>query len=389
MVTLTLEDRSEEVLGSLAWLGNDTLEENASFFPSALGEAVKEEWLRLEEEVPQLEVIKLQLMPEHLHVVVFATERLEKPLGKYVGILKNRCNKHYWRELTEKGLLGKKGEEAPPSLFSEGFTDSILMHEGQLEAMIRYLELNPYRALTKRSNPELFRVVSRLVVRAAQREAGEAAQPSCTEQDRPEEQNRPSCTEQDRKSHTEQDRLEEQDRKAELSREQDGKGRPKGGGLGAKELGSFAAIGNRFLLERPMRMQVRCHNNKTEENLRLIARQKEYFLERARRGGVIVSPCISEGEKEIARAALEEGLPLIVILENGFPPMYKPPGIYFEACAKGLLLMLAPWEYHMERRTITREQCLELNEMAFQISTEPWTEAKEKEFKNSGKMLTR
>lgn len=136
---------------------------------------------------------------------------------------------------------------------------------------------------------------------------------------------------------------------------------------------TFAAIGNRWLLNKPLRMQVRCHNNTTTENLRLIEQQKKYFLERGRKGGVIVSPCISSGEKEVARAALDAEVPLVVILENGFPPIYKPPGKYFEACAKGLLLMLAPWPYHMERRNITRSQCLALNEMAYRLSTEPWT----------------
>ena len=81
-------------------------------------------------------------------------------------------------------------------------------------------------------------------------------------------------------------------------------------------------------------------------------------------GTVLVSPCISSGEKEIARAALEAGLPLIVLVENGFSPLYKPPGRYFDACAKGRLLMLAPFPYHRDRRTITREQCLTLNEWA-------------------------
>lgn len=142
---------------------------------------------------------------------------------------------------------------------------------------------------------------------------------------------------------------------------------------------TFAAIGNRWLPDRPVRMQVKCHNNNTVANLRLIERQKAYFLDKGGKGGIVVSPCISAGEKEIARATLEANQPLIVILENGFPPMYKPPCKYFEACAKGLLLMLAPWPYHMEKRTITRHQCLELNDMARSISTEPWTQELEQE----------
>lgn len=133
-----------------------------------------------------------------------------------------------------------------------------------------------------------------------------------------------------------------------------------------------------------IRLQVRCHNNTTSQNLHLIEQQKKYFLECGKKGGVVVSPCISAGEKEIARAALEAKQPLIVVLENGFPPMYKPPGRLFDACAEGLLLMLAPWPFHMEKRTITRDQCLQLNAMAAAISNVPWTEELEQALLKAG-----
>ena len=35
-----------------------------------------------------------------------------------------------------------------------------------------------------------------------------------------------------------------------------------------------------------------------------------------------------------------------------------------DACARGQLLILAPWEHHNERTTISRNQCLSLNDMA-------------------------
>lgn len=54
--------------------------------------------------------------------------------------------------------------------------------------------------------------------------------------------------------------------------------------------------------------------------------------------------------------------------ENGFPRLYKPCGESFYACSEGLLLQISPWDYHMEKKTITREQCLELNEMAERIA---------------------
>lgn len=286
--------------GSVGRLGASS---SAELVPSTLGSHVAREWYALCEEYPQIKILHLQLMPEHLHVVLYVMERIPRHLGKLVGIVKNRCNKHFWRQLDEQGLLGPRDTESPPRLFARNFQDTILSHGGQLGTMLEYARQNPYRALVKRENADLFRVVAELKV------GGE----------------------------------------------------------------TFAAIGNRWLLDRPVRMQVRCHNNTSPANLWLIARQKVYFLDRGEKGGVVVSPCISAGEKEIARAVLDAGKPLIVILENGFPPLYKPPGKYFEACAEGRLLMLAPWPYHMEQRTITRSQCNALNAMAAAISNEPWT----------------
>ena len=98
-----------------------------------------------------------------------------------------------------------------------------------------------------------------------------------------------------------------------------------------------------------------------------LAEKKEELLAAARHGAVLVSPCISPGEKEIAAAAFAEGLPLVAILENGFAPLYKPSGKRFDACAAGLLLLLAPWPHHTDRRPISRAQCLALNRLAEEV----------------------
>jgi hypothetical protein len=132
---------------------------------------------------------------------------------------------------------------------------------------------------------------------------------------------------------------------------------------------SCAAIGNRFLLQHPLKRQIQISRRISPTEL--AARQEE-LLYVAEHGAVLVSPCISPGEKAIARAALEAGLPLIVMLANGFAPHYKPPGRYFDACAAGRLLMLAPFPYHRQRQTITRDQCLELNAWAEAIAEESW-----------------
>lgn len=82
---------------------------------------------------------------------------------------------------------------------------------------------------------------------------------------------------------------------------------------------------------------------------------------------VLVSPAISPGEKQVMRAAFNEGLPTIVIMENGFTPFSKPHGEQFYACGKGVLLMLSPFEHHNEKRKVTAEQCKQMNLMALEI----------------------
>ena len=126
----------------------------------------------------------------------------------------------------------------------------------------------------------------------------------------------------------------------------------------------FSAIGNRFLLQRPVRLQVQCSRRLTDEE---IAQRVSWFLTQARSGAVLVSPCISKGEKQVMRAAFNEGLPLIILQENGFTDLAKPGGSRMEACARGQLLFLAPWQHHNEQLTIRRDQCLALNDMARMI----------------------
>ena len=336
MITMTVTDR-KPLLGGVRWTAADG--HDARLVASRLGAEVERCWYEIPEHYPEVKVLSFQLMPDHVHGLLFVKREMEVHIGKVLKGFKIGCSRAWWRlsEAEAAGGVGAgpegagvggsgplnynsthntaatqpvpaavpavAGAASRTPLFTPGYQDSILMGKGQLERMFQYMADNPRRLAIRRLKPDLFRVVAHLTVAGM----------------------------------------------------------------------SFAAIGNRWLLDRPQRMQVRCHNNTTPENLRLIARQKAYFLNRGRHGGVIVSPCISAGEKGVARAALDAGVPLVVILENGFPPMYKPPGKYFEACARGQLLMLAPWPYHMERRTITRQQCLALNDMACRLSTEPWT----------------
>ncbi|MBR2233324.1 MAG: hypothetical protein IJ891_13330 [Prevotella sp.] len=110
----------------------------------------------------------------------------------------------------------------------------------------------------------------------------------------------------------------------------------------------FTSMGNHFLLQWPDRQLVEMSRSASEE---LINEQLKTVLAAAHNGAVTYTAGISKGERMIARTVREQGFPLVVLLNEGFPVVgspqerfYKPGGAYFDACSKGRLLMLEPDE---------------------------------------------
>lgn len=328
MITMVTEDRCP-LFGKV--LGRSDAPAGSPDAPrmelSPLGKKVEDCWHQISVVHPEVELIALQLMPDHLHGILFIREKLDRPMGKILLGFKQGCNKAY-RELfpeaaaafsasrpssssscpasssprpVESFAVPQQSPKSPQSssrsrglLFAHGYNDKILLREGQLQRWLDYLRDNPRRLLMKRERPDLFRVQRGLTVGALQ----------------------------------------------------------------------FSAIGNRFLLNRPLLVQVQCSRRLTDEQIEQVT---AYYLSQTRMGAVLVSPCISKGEKHVMRAAFEEGLPLIILQENGFTELAKPGGRRMEACMRGQLLLLAPWAHHNEQLTISRNQCLQLNEMARQL----------------------
>lgn len=123
-------------------------------------------------------------------------------------------------------------------------------------------------------------------------------------------------------------------------------------------------VGNRFLLDIPLKVAVIVHSAYTDKEY---ADYKQRWLACGEAGGILVSAAIATREKEVMREAMNRGYRIILARENGFPHLYKPSGESFNACSSGRLLQVSPWEYHMNRRTISREQCLMLNRLVEEI----------------------
>ncbi len=132
--------------------------------------------------------------------------------------------------------------------------------------------------------------------------------------------------------------------------------------------GHLCGVGNHFLLDAPRFHQIQISNSMALDSATF--KQAQDALWNAYYGGAVaVSPCISKGEKELAHTAFEEKMPLIVLRNNLFPKLYKPTGKYFDACANGRLLMIAPpgFGYIPGHRELTRNQACVLNTIAQRI----------------------
>ena len=359
MITLTLADRSRGWLGELEILGSklpstgpgtrELARGRLQDLPSPsdcrialtpLGEAVAAAWREISANWPGVEALDLQVMPEHLHGIIRVVTPQRHPLGQIVGSFKARAT---GKAKAVADALGKAppskldGTRAsarelargclPPtllaggSLWSEGFNDSILWTAERRARATHYLKTNPYRLAIKRLFPDLFKVSRDLEV-----------------------------------------------------------------DLGEGRIGRFSAIGNHFLLEMPVVAQVQCSRSffayrrdgrgrplKGEPPAVETAEFREKWAlasKLASTGAALVSPCISEGEREIARRAFEAGYKVITLANKGFSPLYKPGGRLFETCTEGNLLMLAPanWPYQPGEKKMTRADALTLNQLASWIA---------------------
>ena len=95
---------------------------------------------------------------------------------------------------------------------------------------------------------------------------------------------------------------------------------------------------------------------------------------KARKGEVMVSPFISQQEKLVMQVLIDEQHPFILLADNGFRDYYKPSDALFDACAAGRVLILSPWPYDAGKRHISRDDCVNLNNMAEEFCKEMETD---------------
>ena len=323
LITMTVEGRLP-LLGTL--VGDADAPEGSSNAPrvvlSPLGEQVRDCWLSIEHYYPDIRILATMVMPDHLHGILFVQKKTDYHLGTVIKGFKIGCNKIYRQSFQPSlSLLPSQSsmlQHCCSKVDGKGDKGDSKVDGKENDRSHGYLWARNYNDHILEGPGELERWFSYLR----------------------ENPRRLSI----RRAHPDFFRV----------------------CFGIKYAGQeYSAIGNRFLLSYPEKQRVQCSRSLTDEQ---IAQIVEQMLAKARRGVVLVSPAISKGEKAVMRAALDSSLPLIFLTPWGFNDFSRPGHQYYEACAQGRFLILAPWPHENQRIPLTRDMCVALNAMASAVA---------------------
>lgn len=301
-VTLTVPSR-QPLFGKLIIPENDP--KKAVVERTELGDKITEEALRINRYYPEIRVIQHILMPDHLHVIYYVTEPMDKSIKSVIRGLWQGVKKigHAYVEENTPFIHSEFNSEKTDGerIFTEVPFIRPMSRKGQLQTMIRYVQMNPERLATKHLMPEYFRV---------------------------------------------QDEIEIAGRTY--------------AGVGNADLLQRA---------RYMPVHVRwtmVDEAEHGDNKRLRDYMNGCVLA-ARKGTIMISPFISKQEQAVMAELLKEGLPFIYIADNGFRDYYKPQESLFDAVGRKKVLILSPWEYDPHKKHVSRAECVEMNKMAEEI----------------------
>lgn len=325
---------------------------------------------------PQVRILRHVVMPNHIHMVMQVIARLpeKQALGNVINRFKsyvNRAYKHIALGLPASTLVEVANAKPAQSLtqhyvrkqgrgcthpknglvFEADFHDRIAFSQQQLQRMLQYVDDNPKRLWQITQNRQYFVRLHNLPITMPYLPTGGTkgwgrCQAELTGLLAPITYDPPLPTAQ-------QTNEQPADRQANPPQ---------------RQTVTFNMMGNRFLLDSPCSIQIQVSRKASAEE---IAAYQADILAACEHGVVPVSPCISPGERQIARAVLEAAFPLIVLMPRGIPAdMKQKVGYteYYEACAAGRLLMLSPWGYQEKEQELQRWQCLFLNDLALQLT---------------------
>lgn len=119
MVTMVTEGR-KPLFGEV--VGRSEAVEPSSEAPhiklSPLGRVLEEIWKTIGSHHQEVKVVALQMMPDHLHAILFVKEKMEKPLGKVLLGVKQACNQAF-RQIMPVEFVAVAQQHAKQRLYSD------------------------------------------------------------------------------------------------------------------------------------------------------------------------------------------------------------------------------------------------------------------------------
>lgn len=124
-----------------------------------LGEAIIKLMFMIPDHHPEVEIVQFCLMPDHIHFILRVKRTMEKGIASVV--------RGFWQGAKKAGNLYassvfpnniRSDEQSWNPIFTEKPFIRPMSRKGQLQSMIRYVQMNPQRLATKRIKPGYFYV---------------------------------------------------------------------------------------------------------------------------------------------------------------------------------------------------------------------------------------
>lgn len=161
-VTMVVPSRMP-LLGDLVVPNDDP--EQAYVARKELGEAVLKLMFMIPDFHPEIEIVQFCLMPDHIHFILRVKRAMNKGIASVV--------RGFWQGAKKAGHLYatsvfpnniRSDEQKWHPIFTEKPFIRPMSRKGQLQSMIRYVQMNPQRLATKRLKPGYFYVQENVAI---------------------------------------------------------------------------------------------------------------------------------------------------------------------------------------------------------------------------------